>query len=194
MIYSLNGNLSFKGDNFAVIEVGDKGGIGFKVFLTKKSLENLPSINKPVKVYCFLQVKEDTLGLYGFLSVEEKNFFELLISVNGVGPKSALSILETNDLSVLKAAIIQNRADLLTKASGIGLKTAQRIILELKNKIISEKSEEKITEIENRDELIEGLAALGYKKKDIELALLKTDKKISFEERLKQALKILSGK
>ena len=194
MIYSLSGNLSFKGENFAVVEVGDNGGVGFKVFLTKKSLEDLPSIDQFVKIYCFLNVKEDALDIYGFLSAEEKSFFELLISVNGVGPKSALSILEAADLPSLKAAIIQSRADLLTKASGVGSKTAQRIILELKNKIFSEGSEEKITEIENRDELVEGLSALGYKKKDIELALLKTSKNISFEERLKQALKILSNK
>jgi Holliday junction DNA helicase RuvA len=194
MIYSLNGNIGFKGENFAVIEVGG-GTVGLKVFLTKRALENLPKVGNSVKIFCFLNVKEDALDLYGFLSAEEKSFFELLISVNGVGPKSALAILEVDDFKNLAAAISENRPDLFTRASGVGRKTAERIILDLRGKIKTLVAPGTIKEMELDADLVEALASLGYRKEAAKSALSKVDKKISVpQERLKEALKILSAK
>lgn len=194
MIYSLNGNLGFKGGNFAVVEVGG-GAVGLKVFLTKRTLENLPKTGSPVKFFCFLNVKEDALELYGFLSEEEKNFFELLITVNGVGPKSAMAILEVDDFKNLAAAIGENRPDLFTRASGVGRKTAERIILDLRGKIKNLSTQGTIREMEFDADLVDALASLGYRKEAAKSALSKVDKKITVpQERLKEALKILSAK
>ena len=195
MIYSLNGILAFKRENFAVLEIGDNGAVGFKVFLTKRTLENLPKIGSLVKLSCFLHVKEDALDLYGFLSAEEKDFFELLISVSGVGPKSALSILGVDDFKNLAAAIGENRPDLFTQASGIGKKTAERIVLELRGKIKNIAAPATIKEMEIDADLIEALVSLGYRKEAAKSALSKVGKKITGpQERLKEALKILSAK
>ncbi|MCL4437549.1 Holliday junction branch migration protein RuvA, partial [Patescibacteria group bacterium] len=186
--------LGFKGENFAVVEIGG-GAVGLKVFLTKKTLENLPKAGSLIKFFCFLHVKEDALDLYGFLSAEEKNFFELLISVSGVGPKSALAILGVDDFKNLSAAIGENRPDLFTQASGIGKKTAERIVLELRGKIKNLAAPETIKEMEIDADLIEALVSLGYRKEAAKSALSKIGKKItSPQERLKEALKILSAK
>ncbi len=194
MIYSLKGSLGLKGENFAVVEVG-AGAVGLKVFLTKRTLENLPKIGSLIKLFCFLNVKEDALELYGFLSEEEKDFFELLLTVNGVGPKSALAVLEVDDFKNLEAAIGENRPDLFTRASGVGKKTAERIILELGGKIKNLAAPGTIKKMEIDADLVEALASLGYRKEAAKSALSKVDKKINVpQERLKEALKILAAK
>ncbi len=192
MIYTVSGKLAEKKDNFVVVDVG---GVGLKLTTHKRALSSLPSVGADVKLFSYLYVREDALDLYGFLNEEELNFFTLLNSVAGVGPKSALSILEISELKELAASIQENRPDLLTRASGIGRKTAERIILELKNKVLAEKSAEAVKKMESDADIVETLAGLGYRREDARNALQKIDKSIAgLEARLKAALKILGKK
>ncbi len=192
MLYSISGKLASKTDHFAVVEVA---GIGLKIFASRRTIDALPAPHADVKLFTHLHVREDALDLFGFLSAEELNFFELLISVSGVGPKSALSILDVAELKNLSAAIKEGRPDLLTKASGIGRKTAERIILDLKTKVSAEKSETTVGKMDADVDLVETLVGLGYRREQAKVALQKVDEKITnLEERLKTALKILGGK
>ena len=192
MIYSISGKLAGKKESFVVVEVA---GVGFKLTTHKRALSSLPPNGAEVKLFSHLHVREDILDLYGFLNEEELHFFELLISVSGVGPKSALSILEISELKELAAAIQENRPDLLTRASGIGRKTAERIILDLKGKVKSEMSGEAVKRMESDADIVETLTNLGYRREDTKAALQKVDKEITgLELRLKAALKILGKK
>lgn len=191
MLYSVSGKLMSKSEHFAVM---DAAGLGLKVFTNGRTLGALPVIGSAIKFFCHLHMREDGLELYGFLTEAELNFFELLISISGVGPKSALSIMEVAELKNLAAAIKEGRPDLLTRASGIGRKTAERIILELKNKVQAEKSEMVVGKMEADADLVETLVGLGYRREQAKAALAKVDEKvINLEERLKSALKILGG-
>ena len=189
MIHSLFGKLDGKHDNFAVINVH---GIGFKVFASSRTLSNLSG---DVNVFTHLNVKEDALDLYGFQTREELEFFEKLISVSGVGPKSALSIMDVADLKNVTAAIQEGRPDLLTQASGIGRKTAERIIVELRGKVGVASSEVAVRLMESDADVLEALLALGYKRDVARSALEKIESGIKgVEVRLKAALKILGKK
>ncbi|MEK7546979.1 MAG: Holliday junction branch migration protein RuvA [Patescibacteria group bacterium] len=192
MIYSVSGKLMEKRDSFAVVEVL---GVGIKLITHRRTLSSLPPVGSQVKLFSHLHVREDILDIYGFLTEEELNFFELLISVSGVGPKSALSILEISELKELAAAIHENRPDLLTRASGIGRKTAERIIIDLKTKVESEMSGEAVKRMESDADIVETLTNLGYRRDDVKTALQKVDKSVTgLELRLKAALKILGKK
>jgi len=192
MIYSISGKLISKGANLAVVEVS---GIGLKIFTNARTLNALPPAGANVRFFTHLHVREDALDLFGFLDAEELRFFELLISVSGVGPKSALSVLEVSELKNLSAAIKEGRPDLLTRASGIGGKTAERIILELKSKVSAAKSEATVGKMDTDADLVETLVGLGYRKEQAKAALGKVDEKVTnLEARLKAALKFLSGK
>ncbi len=182
---------------YIVIECGN---IGYKIFTSGSTISNMPSIDQPVKIYTHQIVREDFIGLYGFLTKEEIFMFNLLISINGVGPKAALSLMSIANVSTLKYAIITDDEKLITKAPGIGKKTAQRIILELKDKINVGKSITNgvITDTINVDneklsEAIGALIALGYSDKEAEKSLEKADKNKSVEDIIKQCLKILMG-
>ncbi len=189
MVYSISGKLAVKGEHFAVVEAA---GLGLKIFTNGRTLGELPPLGGAAKFFTHLHVREDALELYGFLTEAELNFFELLISVSGVGPKSALSVLEVAELEKLASAIKENRPDLLTRASGIGRKTAERIILELKSKVQAAKSEVVVAKMESDSDLSEVLVDLGYKRDQAKSALSKVDEKVTnLEDRLKAALKIL---
>jgi Holliday junction DNA helicase RuvA len=192
MIYSVSGKLTLKDGHLAVV---DAHGFGIKLFASKQTIEALPPMGTDVKFFTHLYVREDALDLYGFSSAEELTFFEMLISVSGVGPKSALSILDIAPLGELSAAIKEGRPDLLTRASGIGRKTAERVIVELKTKVQSTKSGLVIEKMGIDADLIEALTSLGYRREEARAALAKVDMKISgTEERLKAALKLLGKK
>ncbi len=192
MIYSVSGQLASKHERFVVVEMA---GIGLKIFVHQRTLISLPPIGGAVKFFTHLNVREDLLDLYGFLSQEESDFFQLLTSVSGVGPKSALAILDVAPMKDLMAAIKEGRPDLMTRASGIGSKTGERIILELRNKVKAEQSEESVKKMESDADIVETLTGLGYRRDEAKVALQKVDEKItSIEGRLKAALKILSGK
>jgi Holliday junction DNA helicase RuvA len=192
MIYSISGKLTLKGDSFAVVAAG---GLGIKLLTSKQTVEVLPPVGSEVIFFTHLHVREDLLDLYGFKTSEEREFFEMLIAVSGVGPKSALSILDVAKLSELSAAIKEGRPDLLTKASGIGRKTAERVIIELRTKVQSAESGMVVEQMQTDADLIEALSSLGYRREEARAALGNVDSAaVGTEERLKAALKILGKK
>ncbi len=186
MLYSALGKLALKADRFVVVEVG---GLGLKIFVSGRTLAALPVTGSEVKIFTYLYLREDGLELYGFLSEKELAFFELLISVSGVGPRSALSVLDVAKLDELSAAIKEARPDLLTRASGIGRKTAERIILDLRTKVQSARSGLVVEKMEDDTDIVEALVNLGYRREEARAALGKVDPKVhGMEERLKTAL------
>ncbi len=135
-------------------------------------------------------MREDALDLYGFLTEEELNFFEMLISISGIGPKTALNVLNISTVSTLKRAISTNDTSHLTKVSGIGKKVAEKIVLELKDKVGS--SDENDISLRDEIDAVEALKALGYSQRDAREALKKVEKNIvKTGDRIKEALKIL---
>ncbi|MEK7555579.1 MAG: Holliday junction branch migration protein RuvA [Patescibacteria group bacterium] len=189
MIHSLSGKLIVKKSAFAVVEAN---GIGFKVFISPKTFKALPKINSRLRVFCSFHVKQDGAELFGFLKEDELEFFEMLNSITGVGPRTALKITGIADIDKLLTAVNQQRADLLIKTSGIGKKTANRIILELSDRIKSKKDEELISLMESDGDIEDALKGLGYRQREILEALKKIPSKLTkTEERLKTALKFL---
>lgn len=192
MIYSIKGTLTLKEVGFAVVTTG---GLGLKLFASRLTLEALPAIGTDVTFFCHLHVREDALDLFGFTSEGELQFFEMLISVSGVGPRSALAILDTGPLDELSAAIKENRPDLLTRAPGIGRKTAERVIIELRNKVQAAKSEATVGRMETDGDLIEALTSLGYRRDEARAAVAKVGKEVEgTEARLRAALAVLVNK
>ena len=192
MIYSVAGKLALKDSHFAVVETG---GLGLKLFASRLTLEGLPALGDAVKFFCHLHVREDALDLFGFSTEGELTFFEMLISVSGVGPRSALAILDTGPLDELSAAIKENRPDLLTRAPGIGRKTAERVIVELKTKVQSSKSGAVVEKMQTDSDLVEALMSLGYHRDQARTALGKVDEKVvGTEDRLRAALAVLANK
>lgn len=192
MLYSVSGKLSLKAENFSVVTAG---GLGIKLFTSKQTIKALPPTGAEVIFFTHLYVREDALDLYGFLQAAELTFFEMLISVSGIGPKSALSILDIAPLAELSAAIKEGRPDLLTRASGIGRKTAERVIVELRGRVESVKSGMVVEKMETDADLLEALVNLGYRREEARMALSKVDQKLrGLEERLKAALAILQWK
>ena len=132
MIGFIKGILREKDMGNITVEVG---GVGFLVAVTNSCMANLPDVDEEVKIYTYMQVKEDELSLFGFVSPEEKKFFLQLISVSGVGPKTALQILSAERMTALITSIINEDVSVIANCKGIGKKTAERIVLELKDKI-----------------------------------------------------------
>ncbi len=181
--------------------VVDVNGIGYKIFMSENSMKNIGEIGTIVKVHTYLKVREDDVSIYGFSSVEELRMFELLVSVSGIGAKSAITILSNIEPSTFAVAVVSNDVNTLKKLPGIGAKSAQRIILELKDKLKSIDVENQentelsniITKNENVEELITALQVLGYSRKEIENILPKLDKNDSnLESMIKKALLLLS--
>src|SRR3989344_5853470 len=134
MISYLHGNIILKKDKFIIVEIG---GLGYKVFLSRQSLLKLPEIGGDIKLFCFQNVKEDVLDLYGFLTYDELDFFEVLMEIRGVGPKSALDIAALGSLEKIKDKILKQDEKIFAGIPGIGSKKAMTIILELTGKIKS---------------------------------------------------------
>lgn len=192
MIHSLNGALASRKENFIVVE---NGGIGYKIIVNARTLESLPDEGNQVKFFCHLYVREDRLELYGFLTEKELRLFELFNSVSGIGPKLAIGLLGMDKAENIVAAIMENRPDLLTRVSGVGGKTAERIILELKNKIKPLAGAASAQQMEADFDAEEVLINLGYQKRTAREALNSLPKSIQkIEDRLKEALKILGKK
>lgn len=206
MLAYIKGELTMKQTEYIVIEVG---GLGYKVFMSAIAIDQIGKIGDMVKVYTYYRVKEDDISIFGFNTFEELRMFELLISVSGVGAKTAVTMLGSIEPSAFAIAVIQNDISTLKQIPGIGLKSAQRIVLELKDKL---KKEQQIAELEvargtkskiknaiiadNKiTEATTALQVLGYTKNDIDKAINQIDKTdITLEEIIKQALKILSSK
>jgi len=191
MISSLHGTIIELGNRYAVIDVN---GVGYKVFVTDDILHTLKTGSETIML-TYLVVREDALDLYGFISKKEKHFFELLIGISGIGPKSALNILSIVSSDSLVSAIRSGSTSHLVKVSGIGRKTAEKIVLELKDKLggISGEIEEGSAIGMSSDlDAIEALKALGYDADEAREALKKIDKDISDTgAKVKAALKTL---
>jgi Holliday junction DNA helicase RuvA len=190
MIHSLFGKIIIKKPGFVILETN---GIGFKTLISSKTFRQLPKINSKIRLFCHLNMRQDGLELYGFLKQDELEVFELLNSVNGIGPKIALKIINTLNIKELMAAISKDRHDFLTKVSGIGRKTAQRLILELRDKIKNKQNEEITAIMETDIDIEKALKNLGYKHGEIKDAIKQIPTKTKkLEERLKIALKLLA--
>jgi len=198
VFYSLTGNLVKKGSNFAVV---DCGGVGFYCQTSNSTLYDING-EKNVTLFTHLNVREDALDLFGFSTENELQWFRMLISVNGVGPKAALAILSELPPSKLALAISANDVKLIKSAPGIGPKIAQRIILDLKDKVgglssgnddVYETSKVATsTEMPNTSEAVAALSMLGYTQSEAAVAVSKTDPSLSVEDIIRQALKLLS--
>ena len=185
----IKGKLARKAENYAVVEAN---GVGYKIITTKSSLANVK--DGEVIFYTYLYVREDIFDLYGFSTTEERAAFELLISVNGVGPKAAIAILSCVTASELAIAIVTNQPKVITVAQGVGNKMAQKIILELKDKIKNQdikSSDYSAAPIPEEDDTINALVALGYNQAEIITALRDVPQEYSVEEKIKYGLKNL---
>lgn len=176
----------------------ENNGIGYKIFTSGTTLANMPSLNENALLYLQQIVREDFIGLYGFLTREELSMFNMLLSVSGVGAKASLSLLSISSVANLKYAILTGDEKSLTRAPGIGKKTAQRIILELKDKFKDDEfvsreitTSEDISVNKNLSEALEALIALGYSEKEAEKALKKVSQEDSLESIIKNSLKYL---
>ena len=202
MLAYIKGTLEMKMTGYVVIDVG---GLGYKIFMSDIAIEKVGNIGETVKVHTYYRVREDDISIFGFNTLEELKMFELLIGVSGVGAKTALTMLAVCEPSDFALAVITEDVKTLTAIPGIGAKSAQRIILELKDKI---KKEQQIQEIEKQispkiqkameedDKILEAIAALqvlGYHKKEIEKAFqkMKDKQNLSTEELIKKGLSIL---
>ncbi|EGT4136891.1 Holliday junction branch migration protein RuvA [Clostridium perfringens] len=185
--------------DYVVIELNN---IGYKIFTSGNTMSNMPKVGDEVLLYLEQIVREDFIGLYGFTTREELEMFKLLLSINGVGAKAALSLLSISTVNNLKYAIMMGDEKHITRAPGIGKKTAQRIILELKDKLkpdeLTSEEGELIEGINdnsdysfNINETLSALMALGYTEKEAQKALEKVDKTVSIENMIKESLKLL---
>ena len=180
--------------------VVDNHGIGYQMMVPMRG-ESFPKIGQEIKIYTHMHVREDDVSLFGFLSKEEKEAFELLIGVNGIGPKVGLSVLSTLSVYELKMAVISEDVKTISKTPGLGPKGATKLILELKDKLSFEELEEDgvgaeifDTSADSSDSVmitIEGLVSLGYSKSEAAIAVNKVEdaKDLTPEELLKKALK-----
>lgn len=191
MIYSLSGKFIGRKENYIILETA---GIGFKVFLSSRAAQSLPQTGSNIKLFCSLYNREnEPFELFGFLSEQELYLFDKLNTVSGIGPKTAMAILGVALIDQLLAAINAGKIDLLTKASGIGKKTAERIMVDLKGKLDSGSSEAsaQVLDLMQSDlELEETLMSLGYTKQQAKAAISRIDPKTTgFKERLRETLK-----
>ena len=194
MIASLHGKLQALGSDWAIIDVG---GIGFQVHMPTSTQSILGAIGEEVELHTHLHLREDNATLYGFATTEELGLFQTLIGVSGLGPKLALAMLSTMSVEKLIIAIATGNIDVLTVVPGIGKKTANRLILELKDKIGAGLIALPAAQLaEENTEVLAALTSLGYSVSEATRAVasLPPDQKLSLEERIRLALQYFGGK
>lgn len=204
MLAYVKGILEIKTKGYIVVEAG---GLGYKIFMPESTIASVGDIGDNVRIYTFMRVREDDVSLYGFLTNEELRMFELLLSVGGIGAKGALGILSNITPSQFALAVISNDVAILKKVPGIGPKTAQRAILELKDKLKKEQEislaegeeassiEKAIKEDEKVSEAISALQVLGYSKREIVEALQNVElTSLSVEDIIRKGLTNLAKK
>lgn len=199
MISYIRGPLTDKSGDLIIVEAGQ---VGMGIHVPLSVLEELPAIGEEVKLYTYLQVREDDLSLYGFLTKSDLGMFKQLIGVNGIGPKAALGILSAMRPDELRLAILTGDVKAITKAPGVGVKTAQRLILDLKDKVNAEELLTGLTGEEDRTpmakgavkEALEALVALGYTNAEAGRAVkqVKLTEEMDAESVLKASLKFLA--
>lgn len=201
MIASLKGKIILKDLNYIIVECS---GVGFKCFVTQTTHSKSGQVGDDVFLYTYMSVKEDAIDLFGFSELGELEAFKLIISVSGVGAKIGLALLSQFTYESLMINIASGDAKALTAASGVGIKLAQRIILELKDKVGSiAVSDEAVSEIKavgnassntNSKEAVEALVSLGYSLSEASLAVGKLDQSLDIDALIKGALKLLAGR
>lgn len=190
MYYYIKGELAIKGDNFAVI---DNGGVGYKLYTSQKTLESFREGDR-VTMNTYLNVHEDVFDLYGFATEEEHSMFINLLSVSGVGPKAALSVLSAVTPKEIVLAVMTKDEKILTKAQGVGAKMAQRIILELLDKLKNsellpeDEGVQKTIRSDSQSEAVSALIVLGYSQADAKNAVCGIDETLKTEEIVRLAL------
>jgi holliday junction DNA helicase RuvA len=200
MIGSIKGKIIFKTEKFAIIETG---GVGYKVNISPDVLSKIKTphqsklgtgqeAGEEIYLWIHTHVREDVLDLYGFSDYQELEFFEMLLNVSGIGPKSALAILSIASMETLRRAIGTGDTSYLTKISGIGRKTAEKIVIELRDKVGEEKSG---SSLQGEIDALEALKSLGYSQSQAREALKKVPADaVGTNARIREALKILGGR
>ncbi|NLA72557.1 MAG: Holliday junction branch migration protein RuvA [Clostridiales bacterium] len=195
MFYSLTGNIIYRDENSVALSCG---GVSFRCFTTYNTLSKIGGNDGAVTLFTHLNVREDSLDLYGFYNIDELDVFKLLIGVSGIGPKAALSILSEFTPDLLAVSVASGDSKSLTKAQGIGAKLAQRVVLELKDRLGSYSGSEQntnlgavsaVSEMSNTQSAVSALVELGYSQTEATLAVSKLSPSLSEEELIKAALK-----
>jgi holliday junction DNA helicase RuvA len=188
MISQLHGTIVFRGTSHIVLDVN---GVGYKLNVSAETMEKLSSVgDDPITLSTYLAVRENALDLYGFLSHEALGFFELLITVSGIGPKTALTIMNLASVKTLRSAIATGDPAHLTKISGIGRKTAEKLTMELRGKFEEDAMETE--DMQDENDALEALKGLGFSERQAREALKKLDKSVTgTSDKVKQAIKLL---
>lgn len=198
MIYNLNGKLTYVDPAFIVIECG---GVGFKCFASTTTITSISTVGTNVNVLTYMSVKEDSIDLYGFATQEELNAFKLLISVSGIGPKAAMAILSVLPTDRLSVAVSSGDVKAIQSAQGVGKKTAERVVLELKDKMVGIGSArtntivegiQSVAQSDNAQEAVEVLVSLGFNQSEAASVVGTMDKSLSVDEMIRKGLKSLS--
>ena len=199
MIYNVKGEVTYVDATFVVIECN---GVGFKCFASMTTLKNMPAVGNVANLYTYLAVREDAMDLYGFATQDELDVFKLLITVSGIGPKAAMAILSVLSPDKLAIAISAGDIKAIQAAQGVGKKTAERVVLELKDKMIGVGSEQssQITQniiaassSSNAQEAVEVLTTLGFNQSDAAVVVGGMDKSLSVDDMVRLGLKQLSS-
>ncbi len=199
MIYSVRGKLIHKETMLAVIECG---GVGYACRTTFSTMSRLGDVGSEERLFTYLNVREDSAELFGFYDMQELNCFKMLLTVSGVGPKAALSILSDTDPQKFALTVASGESKPLTKTKGVGPKLAQRIVLELKDKIAKENisgevyqatSDIQLAGSDGVSEAVSALMVLGYSQSEAASAVSKVSPELSSSEIIKQALKIIGS-
>ena len=195
MIGYINGTIQAISGKYTIVDVN---GVGYRVTLSAKNLNSIAKIGEQVKLFTHYQTnpRDGSVELYGFISPEELNFFELLTTVSGIGPKSAQAILASADLQTLQIGIVRGDGDYLRKVTGLGEKTAHRLALELKNKIMSaDVGVVAGSDAGSDSDAIDALVTLGYSQFQArEVLKMVTETAKTSEDKIKEALRLLGGK
>lgn len=199
MIYNVKGELAFTDTSFAVVNCG---GVGFKCMTSLNTIKQLGKVGSEVNLFTHLVVRDDAMELYGFCEMQELECFKLLVSVSGIGPKAAASILSELTADKLALCIATGDSKALTKAQGVGKKIAERAVLELKDKIGSIVTNsnvagavaavEQISDQSDCSEAVEALVSLGYNQSEASIAISQLGTGLSVDDMIRQGLKLLS--
>lgn len=198
MIYNVRGTLTYTDINYAVVECG---GVGFKCFVSMTTLKELPSLGKEANLYTYLAVREDAMDLFGFATQQELDAFKLLITVSGVGPKAAMAVLSVLPPDRLSIAVSSGDVKSIQSAQGVGKKTAERIVLELKDKMLgiapsnaaAVQGIQAVASNSDAQEAVEVLVSLGFNQSDAATVVGAMDKGLSVDDMIRKGLKQLSS-
>lgn len=198
MIYNVRGTLTYTDINYAVVECG---GVGFKCFVSMTTLKELPSLGKETNLYTYLAVREDAMDLFGFATQQELDAFKLLITVSGVGPKAAMAVLSVLPPDRLSVAVSSGDVKSIQSAQGVGKKTAERIVLELKDKMLgiapsnaaAVQGIQAVATNSDAQEAVEVLVSLGFNQSDAATVVGAMDKGLSVDDMIRKGLKQLSS-